>query len=421
MKYPFFLAGPAYTVYAGESLVAGYGRLGRGWVRLLWALEVFGGITSAAASCAFSAAIVRFIAPSIPMPAACALVMAAAVLVILCGRYRLLSAVLKTLVALLAFITVCAVLVYAGEALSANGAGAVLPALSPWTFASLGFIVMMTGWMPCPLDLSAIQSVWVTCQQRNEGVTARGLFFDFNLSYAATALLAVVFLALGVLMMHDSGQTPASNGAAFTAQLIGMYEAAVGGWSRPFMALMAFACIWDTTITVLDGYARVIGVCQQHIRGLPEDAPSSAFTVRVLVQAVLGLVLILFFKSEMLVLLQFAMISAFCTTPILAWLNYRLMTGPLVPAAKRYGPLMHLWSLAGLVFLFGFLTVFLIWLFRVQSRTAPPDAALNYLPISGPLSVLYSSGTGIAGISHAGRLPRRISASKAFKSPIRRF
>lgn len=146
-----------------------------------------------------------------------------------------------------------------------------------------------------------------------------------------------------------------------------MYEAAVGGCSRPFMALMAFACIWGTTITVLDGYARVVGVCQQHIRGLPEDAPSSAFTVRVLVQAVLGLVLILFFKSEMLVLLKFAMISAFCTTPILAWLNYRLMTGPFVPAAKRYGPLMRLLSLAGLVFLFGFLAVLLVWLFRVQS------------------------------------------------------
>ena len=114
------------------------------------------------------------------------------------------------------------------------------------------------------------------------------------------------------------------------------------------MALMAFACIWGTTITVLDGYARVVGVCQQHIRGLPEDAPSSAFTVRVLV------------------LLKFAMISAFCTTPILAWLNYRLMTGPFVPAAKRYGPLMRLWSLAGLVFLFGFLAVFLVWLIRAQ-------------------------------------------------------
>lgn len=63
---------------------------------------------------------------------------------------------------------------------------------------------MMTGWMPCPLDLSAIQSVGLTCQKRNEGVTARGLFFYFNLSYAATALLAVVFLALGVLMRHDS-------------------------------------------------------------------------------------------------------------------------------------------------------------------------------------------------------------------------
>ncbi|MGN1149843.1 MAG: hypothetical protein ACI4SY_03960, partial [Sutterella sp.] len=283
LKYPFFLAGSAYTVYAGESLVAGYGRLGKGYVCLLWALEVFGGITSVAACCAFSAAIVRFVFPSLSMPAACAAVMAAAVLVILFGRYRLLSAVSKALVALLSLITILAVAVYAGEAPAGPG-GAAHSDLSPWTFASLGFLVMTAGWMPCPLDLSAIQSVWVTCQQRREGVTARGLFFDFNLSYAATALLAVVFLALGALMMHASGQVPAKNGAAFTAQLIGMYETAVGSWSRPFLALMAFACIWGTTITVLDGYARVIGVCQQHIRGLPEDPSSSAFAIWVLIQ-----------------------------------------------------------------------------------------------------------------------------------------
>jgi hypothetical protein len=46
-----------------------------------------------------------------------------------------------------------------------------------------------------------------------------------------------------------------SSGIGFSHQLVSMYAQTIGDWSSSLTALVAFFCIFGSTITVLDGYA----------------------------------------------------------------------------------------------------------------------------------------------------------------------
>ena len=138
--------------------------------------------------------------------------------------------------------------------------GAVAPegyvSESPWQLGALAFIVALMGWMPAPIEISAINSMWVVAKKRLTKVSYRDGIFDFNVGYIGTALLALVFLALGALVQYGSGVPVEMVGGKYVAQLIGMYAATIGDWARGLIALIAFLCMFGTTLTVIDGYSR---------------------------------------------------------------------------------------------------------------------------------------------------------------------
>jgi Mn2+/Fe2+ NRAMP family transporter len=210
---------------------------------------------------------------------------------------------------------------------------------SPWTLAGMGFLVALMGWMPAPIEISAISSLWLKEKQRHVQITRSQGLFDFNLGYWLTAGLALMFLSLGALVQYGNEQPIAVAGGAFAQQLMNMYVSTIGSWSRPLVALVAFLCMFGTTITVLDGYARSL---------------HASFTQ-------LGwMALILFFKSALAPMLTFAMTLAFLTTPVFAWLNYSLMQGTNGIALSL--PLKLL-SWIGLCYLTGFALLFLVFIF----------------------------------------------------------
>jgi Mn2+/Fe2+ NRAMP family transporter len=92
------------------------------------------------------------------------------------------------------------------------------------------------------------------------------------------------------------------------------------------VALIAFLCMFGTTITVLDGYARTLN---ESFILLGWQQPTNRRSLRIwqLAQAASGMALILFFSSALGPLLTFAMTLAFLTTPVFAWLNFSLMRG----------------------------------------------------------------------------------------------
>jgi Mn2+/Fe2+ NRAMP family transporter len=355
VKYPFFAAGARYTAATDESLLHGYNKQGRGYLMLFTGLNVIAAIASTAGVCMLTAAMLtQFIPLSIEVLAL--IVLASSLALLIFGHYKLLDKMTKIIMLALTLTTLVAV------ALAFNrhtGFGASVVSESPWQWAYVGFLVAMMGWMPAPIEVSTWNSLWLIEKRKTQTVTAKQAIFDFNLGYVTTALLAIVFLALGALVMHGSGEHFSDSGAVFASQLITLYSQVMGNESRYLIGIVAFLCIFSTTVTVIDGYSRTLDMGWRLLTNKP--AEHSHLTAMMLAISVLGLLLILFFKGALLPLLEFVMILAFMTTVIFAWLNYRLMTSKSLDAKHRYGPVMVGLSWIGLVYLVGFAGLFIYW------------------------------------------------------------
>jgi Mn2+/Fe2+ NRAMP family transporter len=77
--------------------------------------------------------------------------------------------------------------------------------------------------------------------------------------------------------------------------------------------------------------------------------------------AALSFTIVMFFKSALLAMLGFAMTLAFITTPVFAWLNHKLVQKTELHPDAAPSKAVKTLSIIGLVYLFGFLFVFIWW------------------------------------------------------------
>ena len=357
-KYPFFRAGISYTMATGRTLQNGYAQMGKGYIGLAFFLNIFSAVVNTSALTLFSAALLGYFLPgNLPLSVLSLIVLAASLLIVLAGHFAMLNRISKFIMVVLAISTVAAVAI-------AWHNGPVAPAdyvsPSPWTLASVGFLVVTMGWMPAPIEISCLTSLWLAKQRAEQDVTSKSALFDFNLGYWTTAILALFFLALGALVLHGSGQELAKGGIGFSHQLVSMYAGTIGEWSRYMIALIAFFCIFGSTITVVDGYSRALAEGLQLLRHHDEYSERS-FAAWVGLVAVACVAILLFFKSALLPMLGFAMTMAFMTTPFFAWLNHHLVQTADMPAELRPNKALVALSYLGLIYLFGFLALFVWW------------------------------------------------------------
>ncbi|MGI2177286.1 Nramp family divalent metal transporter [Shewanella frigidimarina] len=357
VKYPFFAAGARYTAATDESLLHGYQKQGRGYLMLFTGLNVIAAIASTAGVCMLTAAMLtQFIPLSIDVLAL--IVLASSLALLIFGHYKLLDKMTKIIMLALTLTTLVAVTLAFNRY---SGFGTPVISESPWQWAYVGFLVAMMGWMPAPIEVSTWNSLWLIEKRKTQMVTAKQAIFDFNLGYVTTALLAIVFLALGALVMHGSGERFSDSGAVFASQLITLYSQVMGNESRYLIGIVAFLCIFSTTVTVIDGYSRTLDMGWRLLSH--NTSPRSYLTQVMLGISALGLLLILFFKGALLPLLEFVMILAFMTTVIFAWLNFRLMTSNTLAKKHRYGRVMVGLSWIGLLYLVSFAILFIYWYF----------------------------------------------------------
>ena len=357
LKYPFFRFGVEYTLTRKESLLHGYQRKGRGYFYSFIVLNVIAAVVNTAGVLLLTASLLQYALPgNISVTLLCWLILALCLFILLLGHYKALDSVSKLIMTLLTVTTVIAAVIAWHNGAQAP-AGYVGP--SPWTLASLGFLVALMGWMPAPIEISAISSLWLQAKQRQTHITRAQGLLDFNLGYWLTAALALVFLSLGALVQYGSEQPIALAGTAFAQQLMQMYASTIGQWAQPLVAFIAFLCMFGTSITVLDGYARTLHASFEQLGGIKHKA---ALNYWLLAQAAAGMALILFFKGALAPMLTFAMTLAFLTTPVFAWLNYSLMRGDGAIVLSK--PLKML-SWLGLAYLIGFALLFLLWFAKV--------------------------------------------------------
>lgn len=353
-KYPFFRFGAEYTLETGKNLVEGYAEKGKIYLGIFFILNVFSALVNTAAVGILCAAIV---ASAFPNALGLSITQWSLILIVLIwamllfGGYKFLDGLAKWIMSALTLATVLAVIV---AIIEHPEYGADFVEKTPWQMTALPFIVSLMGWMPAPIEISAINSLWTAEKEKTVDISIKDGLFDFNVGFIGTAILAVFFVALGALIQYPTGQEVQAAGAAYIQQFVGMYASVLGDWSRFLITFIAFLCIFGTVITVIDGYSRVNA---ESLRLLfkKKEISQKELNIWMTATSIIGGIIIYFFQGSVAPMLRFAMIASFLTTPFFALLNYLLVTGENKNLAKWLKAL----SILGLIFLFGFAFFFI--------------------------------------------------------------
>lgn len=350
LKFPFFLYGQRYTAATGESLLDGYKRRGIVNVYIFLLINILTGtINIAGVSMLTGALFGAYDLLTLPLSHMTVGLMAVCTILLLAGHYKVLDGLAKVFMPVLALTTIATVVLASTHVrpLAAD----FVPA-TPWKWASFAFLISLLGWMPAPVDLSAWSSLWMFSRKRETGhlASVKEASIDFYLGYGSAVVLAVLFLALGALVMYGSSETFPSSGIAFSRQLVHMYTETIGEWSRTIILTSAFVTMLSTTLTCLDGYPRSLTACVMLIGNIDLDRFRRIHHLMISVTFVISSLVVLFLVKNLLQLLTFAAVVSFLTSPILAYINYRVMTGENVPSEHRPGIVLRVLSWAGLLF-----------------------------------------------------------------------
>ncbi len=358
-KYPFFRFGSQYTMENNKSLIEGYAEKGKGWLTVFFILNVFSAIVNTAGVGILCAAILYNVSPNgfgLTISQLTTIIIVIIWAMLLIGGYKFLDTLAKWVMTSLTIATVVAVVIalfkhreYAPD----------FVAPSPWQMSALPFIVSLMGWMPCPIEISAINSMWqVEKRKQVDDMSLDDAMFDFNVGYISTAILAIVFVALGALIQYGSGEEVLSASAAYIAQFVNMYASVLGDWSRLLITFIAFLCIFGTVITVVDGYSRANDETLRLLLG-KKEASKKSLAIWISLTSIISLIIVYLFSGNVATMLRFAMIASFITTPFFALLNYTLVNNKTHQVKKW----LKVMSIIGLVYLFGFALFFIFaWL-----------------------------------------------------------
>ena len=355
LKYPLFRFGAYYTAVTGESLIEGYRRQGIFAVWLLLASMLCYMFFAVGAVGMLSAALIQ---TSLGLEIGtrsfgAAILMAGAVFLIV-GRFRWLDLFNKVLISILTVSTVAAAVMslprLETEAWAIN-AGQI-------DFTLLLFVAALGGFMPVSADASAWQSMWTLAKAKEAGVTLkkRAVLADFNIGYWGSAFFAACFLLMGATMMRAGGVEPAGDAAPFAAQLISLYEQALGTWATPLIAASVISVMLTTTLTGLDALPRVLVAITHVLRGTPTGMITEMrldgtpiYRLYVVLLAAGAISVIYFMAASFRTFLDFGTTVAFLVAPVLAVLNHRAVFGDAVPVEARPSRSMWVWSLIGII------------------------------------------------------------------------
>lgn len=349
LKFPFFLYGQRYAAATGESLLAGYHRRGPFFVWIFLAINILTGMINIAGVGMLSGALLTGYGIALTVPQLTVGLIAVCVLLLLLGHYKLLDGMAKVIISFLAISTVLAVV------LAISNPPPPAPdfvAPDPYTLASFAFMISLLGWMPAPIDLSAWSSLWMFSRQKQTGhfATVKESAIDFYIGYGSATLLAVLFVALGALVMFGTGETFSPKGIGFSQQLVSLYTASIGDWSRWLILTAAFVTMFSTTLTCLDGYPRSLAACCTLLAKNEPRRFGRIHQIWILISAIGASLIVLFLVKNLLQMLAFAAVVSFLTSPVLAYINLKVMCGENVPASHRPSKALLALSWLGIVF-----------------------------------------------------------------------
>ncbi|MEL7027929.1 MAG: Nramp family divalent metal transporter [Pseudomonadota bacterium] len=367
-KYPAFLIGNQYAAATGENLITAYRRQGP---VALWVFVAATLATMFAGCAAISITTAALAKATFGLPFDTLHIVigvwALVGVILYFGQYQALDGIIKVL---LAFLTIATLITTALTLpnVSFGGLGDLWPANFDRT--TILFIAALVGWMPAPLDTSVWQSLWSQAKERvaQRRATMAEAQFDFNVGFIGTTLLAVCFLLMGAGVMHGSGATFADGSVGFAAQIIDLYESALGPNVAMLVGAAAMAVVFSTTLTAIDAWPRTMAAVAKNIRAADASSDGSLdhairhpyYWVAMLILLGGAWGILARMMNSFKTLIDIATTVSFFTAPFFAWLNHRAMFGDHVPAENRPSETIRIWSLAGVTVLALF-AVYYLW------------------------------------------------------------
>ncbi len=156
--------------------------------------------------------------------------------------------------------------------------------------------------------------------------------------------------------MFNSGENFSSSASGFSSQLINMYTKSLGNWAYILIGIAAFTTMFSTTLTTLDASPRAMHKTTQLLLN-KRFTKGYKFWIGILTLGTISI--LLFFISEMGLLVKTATILSFITAPFYAIVNYKLISSRYTPKEWRPSTGLHILSILGILFLFGFSIWFL--------------------------------------------------------------
>ncbi|MEO1365828.1 MAG: Nramp family divalent metal transporter [Acidobacteriota bacterium] len=279
LKYPAFEAAPRYVAARGESLLDAYAAAPgpKHWALWLGLVDMtIQAVGLIAALVGLTASFLRAAVggPSIPVWSVGLTVLLLALLAV--GHYKALRLINIVLLLGVAAGTAVAALA-APPPLVPFAKSLVLPSFPD---GSLVLVAAILGFMPTSVAVSLWHSLWALEQRERTPAAGdaapgsraalerlrRGLV-DLRLGYGLSAALAVAFVTLGATVLFPRGLVPEGTDVALT--LSQLYTVVLGKWMQPLVLAMAFAALFTTCYTMMDGLPRSFVAATRALRSQP--------------------------------------------------------------------------------------------------------------------------------------------------------
>lgn len=356
LKYPFYYFAFRYSLESNQSILQGYADKGSAYLSLFLIFNSFATVVNVAGGTLLSAALLAPLLPiSLSLTALSIIILISFLLLLSRQQYAVLDFMSKNIMLILTVVTMIA-FAMALYASWNNSSPVVTESVmsSPWTIAGIPFLIALMGWMPSPLELSVASSLWVIEKKQRDNTSVSNGLLDFNVGYIVTVALALVFMGLGALVQYGKG-APLAAGGKYIMQFVDMYAFAIGEWTRWFVGLLAFICIYGTTITAVEGYSRT-NMTAVNLLTKRTNPNRHDIIFWILGASIIALVIILFFRGSVKHMIPFAMTMSFISAPIFAWLNFSVYK----KHRSNMSPLMFNWALLGIVYLLMMLILYVI-------------------------------------------------------------
>ena len=340
IKYPFFEAAPRYSSVTKRSLLYGYYLFNPKYLIIYLILTLLSMFTVIAAVTIVAGGILANIIPvELDIKVWSTIILMFCTVILLKGKYELLDKFIKPILILLAISTLVALFI--SFAVDIEKSVDYKKIFNFNDKKDILFLIAFLGWMPCPMDCSVWNSIWVTEKKHNhpQDVYYKKSILDFRIGFIATALLGVVFLMLGQNIFYGTNVVLSQKTIGFVGQVLNIYTVYIGQWAFGIIALAALCTMFSTVITCLDGFSRIIAKIVKILRYDAKNKKcdeAKIYPLTVIFSLVGTLIIFYFFLTNMKSLIYIATITSFLSAPFFAWFNLKLITDKNFP--KQYQP-----------------------------------------------------------------------------------